>query len=140
MTISIDSNVIAALWNARDPFNSVALAALNDARRRGLLVIAAPVYAELLAGPLRTDADLDRFLTETGISVDWQFDQAIWKSAGRAFHAYATRRRKNSKEHPRRILADFLIGAQALRHGYSLLTLDHRLYEISFPRLPVIRL
>lgn len=140
MTISIDSNVIAALWNADDPFNEAASSALHSARRRASLVISAPVYAELLAGPHRTDTNLDGFLYETGITVDWQFAEVVWKTAGNAFRAYATRRRKSGKEHPRRLLADFLIGAQALCSSYSLLTLDHRLYEVSFPALAVLRL
>jgi predicted nucleic acid-binding protein len=140
MMISIDTNVIAALWSPSDSLNAVALAALRDARRRASLAISAPVYAELLAGPLRTGAALDQFLHETGIAVDWQLEEAVWRSAGKAFRAYAARRRKNSKEHPRRILADFLIGAQALSRGYALLTLDHRQYEVSFPQLSVIRL
>lgn len=39
---------------------------------------------------------------------------------------------------PRRILADFLIGAHALHSGYRLLTLDDRFYRTAFPRLSLL--
>ena len=38
----------------------------------------------------------------------------------------------------RRILADFLIGAHALHNGFSLLTLDDRLYRAAFRRLAIL--
>jgi predicted nucleic acid-binding protein len=40
---------------------------------------------------------------------------------------------------PRRILADFLIGAHACERGYRLLTLDDRLYRAAFPDLALVR-
>src|SRR5207302_3822625 len=58
--------------------------------------------------------------------------------AGRAFQQYVARRRKQLDSGPRRILADFLIGAHALHHGFRLLTLDDRLYRAAFPRLAVL--
>jgi predicted nucleic acid-binding protein len=39
---------------------------------------------------------------------------------------------------PRRLLADFIIGAHALEHGYPLQTLDDQLSRAAFPRLPVV--
>src|SRR5580704_16393027 len=119
MTTAIDSNVLVAFWDADNTLNSLAQSALTAAWKRGNLVMAAPVYAELLAFPQRTESFLDAFLGETGISVDWELDQAIWRAAGRAFQAYAARRRKLSNSAPRRVLADFLIGAHALRKGHA---------------------
>jgi predicted nucleic acid-binding protein len=103
-------------------------------------VVAAPVYAELLAFPGRSEAFLDSFLRETGITVDWEMDEAIWRTAGRVFQSYATRRRRHRGPGPRRILADFLIGAHALRGGHRLLTLDSGLYKATFPRLTIVTL
>jgi predicted nucleic acid-binding protein len=40
----------------------------------------------------------------------------------------------------RRILADFLIGAHALHHGYGLLTFDDRRYPAAFPRPRIMTL
>jgi predicted nucleic acid-binding protein len=138
MTTAIDSNILIAFWDTDDTLNSSAQSALNAAWNRGKLVIAAPVYAELLALPGRTEAFLDSFLSETGITVEWELDETIWRRAGRAFQTYAARRRKQRGAGPRRILADFLIGAHALRNGHRLLTLDSQLYKSAFPRLTLI--
>jgi predicted nucleic acid-binding protein len=64
-------------------------------------------------------------------------DEAIWRSAGRAFRGYAERRRKHRDPGGRRILADFLIGAHAAAHDYRLLTLDVHLYRAAFPTLKI---
>jgi predicted nucleic acid-binding protein len=138
MTTAIDTNILVAFWDADETLNSSAQSALNAAWNRGKLVIAAPVYAELLAFPGRTEAFLDSFLSETGITVDWQMDESVWRTAGHAFQTYAARRRKQSDRGPRRILADFLIGAHALRKAHRLLTLDPALYKSAFPRLPLV--
>lgn len=138
MSTAIDSNVFVAFWDSDDAVNSLARSALNAAWNRGSLVVAAPVYAELLAFPGRTEAFLDSFFSETHVAVDWEMDQMIWRTAGRVFQIYAARRRKQRDSGPRRILADFLIGAHALRRGHRLLTLDSGLYKAAFPRLPVI--
>ncbi len=139
MTTAIDTNVIVALWDKDDAVNSAAESALDAALRRGHLVIPAPVFAELLACPGRSEAFLDAFLKDTGISVDWNLDEAIWRTAGLAFQIYAVRRRKQRDYGPRRILADFLIGAYALEKRCRLLTLDDRLYRVSFPGLTIAR-
>lgn len=138
MTTAIDTNVIVALWNAQDSLNTLARTALDGALGRGGLVIAAPVFAELLAAPSRNEAFLDSFCRDTGIAVDWDLNQAVWRTAGRAFSQYVTRRRKQADASPRRILADFLIGAHAQQNGYRLLTLDDRLYRAAFPRLVIV--
>ena len=139
MTTAIDTNVIVALWDKDDAVNSAAQAALDAALRRGHLVVPAPVFAELLACPGRTEGFLDAFLKDTGISADWNLDETIWRRAGRAFQAYAARRRKQRDDGPRRILADFLIGACALERRYQLLTLDDRLYRVSFPGIAIAK-
>ena len=65
---------------------------------------------------------------------------AVWRAAGRAFQKYTARRREKPASGPRRILADFLIGAHASEHGYRLLTLDDHLYRAAFPALTLVRL
>ena len=138
MNTAIDSNILVALWNQDDALNTLARSALDDALARGSLVIAAPVFAELLAAPSRNEDFLDSFCRDTGISIDWDLDEATWRAAGRAFGIYATRGRKPRQPAQRRILADFLIGAHALRNGFRLLTLDARLYRAAFPRLALV--
>jgi predicted nucleic acid-binding protein len=138
MTTSIDSNVIVALWWEQDPLNRVAAKMLVQAQKQGRLVIPAPTYAELMGDPKRSETELDEFLAETGILVDWVLDEDIWREAGRAYRGYIHRRRSSTGTFPRRILTDFLIGAHALVRGYSLLTLDQRLYAAAFPTLTVM--
>jgi len=137
MTTTVDTNVIVALWN-RDPGISLsAQKALEKAFSRGSLFISAPVFAELVAGPGRSEAFVTSFLDATGIAVDWDLGEVVWRSAGRAFRAYAERRRRRREPGPRRILADFLVGAHAQVRGYRLLTLDERLYRAAFPGLTI---
>jgi predicted nucleic acid-binding protein len=138
MTTAIDTNILVALWNEDDTLNTLARSALDAALGRGSLVIAAPVFAELLAAPSRNEAFLDSFCRETGIAVDWDLHEAVWRAAGRAFRLYVSRRRKQRDSGPRRILANFLIGAHALQNGFRLLTLDDRLYRAAFPRLAIV--
>jgi predicted nucleic acid-binding protein len=138
MTTAIDTNVLVALWDEDDALNSAAEIALDAAFARGKLVISGAIFAELLAFPRRTEAFVDQFLEHTGIAVDWATDESIWRVAGRAFQSYANRRRRQKLGGPRRVLADFLIGAHALERGYVLLTLDDRLYRVSFPALRVL--
>jgi predicted nucleic acid-binding protein len=138
MTTAIDSNVIAALWNLGHASNANAVRMLAWARAQGKLVISGPTYSELMAGPLRDEATLDMFCNETGIAVDWILEEKIWRAAGAAYRGFAYRRKSSGSEPPRRILADFLIGAHALVRGYSLLTLDQKHYAAAFPTLPLI--
>lgn len=137
MTTAIDSNILVALWNEDDVLNTQARSALDAALGHGSLVIAAPVYAEVLAAPSRNEGFLDSFCRETGIRIDWELGEATWRLAGRAFQQYVARRRRAHDSGPRRILADFLIGAHALQNGFRLLTLDDRVYRAAFPRLAI---
>lgn len=139
MTTSIDSNAIAALWNNGDPLNEIAIRILGEARMQGMLVVSAPVYSEVMAGPLRDEASLDMFFADTGIEIDWVLEEEIWREAGRAYRGYTRRRKSSGGDAPRRILADFLIGAHALVRGYSLLTVDYRHFAAAFPTLTIIR-
>ena len=138
MTISIDSNVISALWNNDDPLNAVAGSILDNLIAQEKLVVSGPVFSELMAGPLKDEASLNVFFADTGIDVDWTMDEEIWRVAGRAYSGYSQRRIRSGGTPPRRILADFLIGAHALVRGYSLLTIDYRHYAAAFPTLPTI--
>jgi predicted nucleic acid-binding protein len=138
MTTVIDSNVIAALWNPDDALNAAAGTALDAALAKGRLLVPAPVYAELMASVGRTESFLDGFFQETGITVEWHMEERVWRAAGRAFQSYAGRRRRQREPGPRRILADFVIGAYAARYNYPLLTLDEGVYRAAFPELKIL--
>jgi predicted nucleic acid-binding protein len=138
MTTVVDTNVIVALWDRDDALNAVAQFALDEALGRGDLVVPAPVYAELMAFAGRTESFLDSFFRQTSIAVEWSLEERVWRTAGQAFQDYATRRRRQRDPGPRRILADFLIGAYAARNSYTLLTLDEGLYRAAFPALRIV--
>jgi predicted nucleic acid-binding protein len=135
MTTALDSNIMASVLDVSATLQDPAAHALEKAAQESLLVICAPVYAELLAFPSRTESLLNSFLAETEIAVDWELDEALWRAAGLAFREHAVRRRTSRAGHPRRILGDFIIGAHALVNGYTLLTLDEWHYRKAFPRL-----
>jgi predicted nucleic acid-binding protein len=137
LTTAIDTNVIVALWDSDPNFSSTAEAALEAAYRRGNLIVAAPVFAELIAAPGRSEAFVSSFLEENAIAIDWELNEAIWRSAAHAFQVYAHRRRQQRDSGARRLLVDFLIGAHAAVHGYRLLSLDERHYRAAFPKLKV---
>lgn len=138
MITALDTNVIVALWDADDSLHKPARMALENAEAHGGLVIAAVVYAELMAGPERTDKFVNQFCQDAHIEVEWALSAEIWRAAGVGFQGYATRRRRQDRSVARRILADFVIGAHAWVSGYRLLTLDDRLYRAAFPKLEVV--
>ena len=120
MTTAIDTNALVALWDVDPELNAAAQKALDSVQERGALAVSGAVYAELLALPGRTEKMLDEFFHATAIRVDWEVGEQIWRVAGRAFQSYVERRKRCKEELPRRILADFLIGAHAALHRYSL--------------------
>lgn len=138
MTTAIDTNVLVTLWDVEDTLHRPARHALEEAFEQGSLAIVGAVFAELLAAPGRTEEFLDQFCEETGIEVEWELSEEIWRAAGLAFQGYAARRKRQKGTEPRRILADFLIGAHAAVNGYRLLTLDAGLYRASFPKLVTV--
>ena len=134
MRIAIDSNVISALWSA-EPVASFASAQLNAVREENMLLICGPVYAELLAHPGVSPDLVEDFFVKTGIAVDFEITEKMWKEAGKRFSRYASRRRRSGGGHPRRLLVDFLVGSYALLSAGRLLTFDRDRYSTDFPEL-----
>lgn len=137
MTTALDTNVLSALWNDNDTLNRAATRALQETQRKGPIVICGVVYAELIGAPRRTEEFVDRFCEEAGIAIEWQLKESVWRAAGKAFQSYVARRKRQGGSEPRRLLADFLIGAHAFENRYRLLTADAGLYKASFPRLEI---
>lgn len=138
MTTSIDTNVLIALWDHHDTFHKQVQKTLDEISESSQMVITGVVYAELLASPGRDEDFIDYFLRRTGIRVDWHIGEEVLRMAGLGFRAYSARRKRGHADQPRRILADFIIGAHAESNGHTLLTLDQRLYKPSFPDLRVL--
>jgi predicted nucleic acid-binding protein len=111
---------------------------LGQSRALGGVVVCGPVYAELLAHPKATQTFVDGFLTATGVAVEFDLDEAIWREAARGFADYAHRRRGAGGAQPKRLLVDFLVGAHALARADRLLTLDANRYAQDFPALTIL--
>jgi predicted nucleic acid-binding protein len=137
MRTAIDTNVLSALWSKESVASDIARD-LGNAKTEGGLVVGAPVYAELLAYPKATESFVNGFLADTGIDVDFEFQQSLWLEAGRRFARYAQRRRKTAHDGPRRLLADFIIGSHAFTRADRLMTLDPKRYQRDFPELKLI--
>lgn len=139
MTSAVDTNVLIALLAGTEAEAEAAQRALGEAAAGGAVIICGAVYAELMAAPGLSEDELDAFLNETDIDVDWSQEEALWRAAGRAYRGYAERRRKQRGDTgPRRILADFVIGAHAAGSANRLLTLDPQLFRANFGELEVV--
>lgn len=137
MRIAVDTNVFSALLSGNERAVSTMQAALEGASAEGTLAVSPTVYAELVAG--RTSDVVDDFFSEKNIEVDWALGKEVWRTAGSRYGAYArTRRRRRCDPGPRRILADFLIGAHALHFARALLTSDTGIYRTHFPEFRVV--
>jgi predicted nucleic acid-binding protein len=134
MKTALDTNILSTIWSAQ-PMQNVVRAALNALRDDGTLVISPLVYAESLAHPNYSEDGINHFLSVTGIAVDMPLLDTVWTEAGRRYRQYAVRRRQFPTEPPRRILADFLVGAHARLHADQLITLDVKFYRTNFPEL-----
>ena len=137
MITAIDTNIFSSIWSW-EPSADKAAAQLGEARADGALVISPFVFAELFAYPGATSDYIRRFLEDTGIHIDVNLEERVWSETGLRFARYAARRRNSTGKGPRRLLADFLIGAHALVHSDRLLTLDPSLYRQDFPEVRLL--
>ncbi|QYJ15188.1 hypothetical protein Rxycam_01003 [Rubrobacter xylanophilus DSM 9941] len=137
MIVAVDTNVFVRLLSGDEETASIIREELEDVAARGRLTVSPPVYAELAAG--RSHEDVDEFFSAKSIEVDWHLEAEIWREAGTRFGKYARDRRRQRRDAgPRRILADFLIGAHALHLADALLTSDTGIFATYFPDLRVI--
>jgi predicted nucleic acid-binding protein len=131
---ALDTNILSAIWS-REPTSASVAARLGDAKREGGLVIAGIVYAELIASQHISEEFVAAYLLRRGIAADLLLVEGIWSEAGRRFKEYAQRRKRSGGGEPRRLLADFIVGAHALLQADRLMTLDPARYEQDFPEL-----
>lgn len=137
MRTAVDTNVFSALLSGDDEAVLTMQTALEDAAGRAQIAVSPAVYAELAAG--RSYGLVDEFFGQKGIEVDWLLGEEVWCMAGGRYGEYARdRRRQKGDRGPRRILADFLIGAHALHFTGALLTSDARIFASYFPELRLV--
>jgi len=137
MRTAIDTNVLSALWSG-EPLALLVSDELDQAASAGGLVVCAAVYAELLAHPRAKLDFVDHFLSTTGISIDFDLGEPVWREASLRFAKYATRRRASRGGRAKRLRADFIVGAHTLLRTDRLLTLDRSCYTRDFPELELI--
>jgi predicted nucleic acid-binding protein len=97
MRTAIDANVLCALWS-KEPLASDIARNLGNAKREAGVVVSARVYAELLAYPKATESSVNDFLADTGIAVDFEFQQSVCLEAGRRFARHAKRQRRSARQ------------------------------------------
>jgi predicted nucleic acid-binding protein len=134
MRTAVDTNILSALWS-KEPLAMSIAKQLGDAKHQGALLVSATVFAELLAYPNATESFIRDFFTQTGVTVDFHFSEAVWTESGRRFARYAKRRRQSTGKSPKRLLADFLVGSHALLQADRLMTLDQTRYKQDFSEL-----
>jgi len=133
---ALDTNILSALWSS-EPLASEIATRLGDAHARGGVVICAPVYVELLAHPAASQGFVDEFLVETGITVEFEIEESVWRLVGKGFATYAQRRRRSAGGSAKRLLVDFVIAAHAQLRADRLMTLDAARYRRDFPHLRI---
>jgi hypothetical protein len=134
---AIDTNVFSSIWSG-EPTSRELAARLGAARLEGALLISPAVFAELHAYPGATHIFVANFLKQTSVVVDFRLEEEVWIETGKRFARYAARRRESQGNGPRRLLADFLVGAHALVQADRLMTLDAKMYQQNFPEVRLI--
>jgi predicted nucleic acid-binding protein len=120
---AVETNIFSVLWAGVAESEGVG-ALLEDALRLGVVTICPVVYAGLLANPKMTEDNVNGFLRETGIVVQFSMAEGVWVEAGRRYRRYAERRRAWGGGEPKQLLADFIVGAHALMEADQLISLD----------------
>lgn len=137
MRTALDTNVLSSIWSG-EPSEQAIRIAIHEAAAVGGLVLCPAVYGELRAYPGVTQEFLDNFLAKTRIVVDSELDSAVWRLAAERFAQYAERRRQSKGGIPKRLLADFIVGAHASLRADRLMTLDRERYEREFSELRIL--
>jgi predicted nucleic acid-binding protein len=129
--IFVDSNVLIDVFDRDPTWAEWSMRQLDDAMGREPVTVTQIVVAEV--GP-RFEA-IEQFMAALhalSITVEPLSDEAAF-AAGQAF-----RRHRRYREGPKSVLADFLIGGQAMVSGATILTRDPAVYAAYFPDVPVI--
>ncbi len=138
MRTALDSNILSALWG-NEPSAAGIAKRLDFAKRHGAIVLSPIAYAELFGHPKMKEADIAFALDDLGVDIDFHLPEGLWSEAGRRFALYADRRRSSSGQSPKRLLADFVVGAHALLQADRLMTMDIARYERDFSELRLLR-
>lgn len=139
MRLAVDTNIFIALFSGDEEGTVRVQHALEEAAAERMLKVSPVVHAELLAVE-RFPEVTDEFFFSKGIEIDWEAGEEVWRTAGIRYGRYARDRRQRPQDPgPRRILADFLVGAHALHLGdRRLLTTDTSIFSSYFPEVEIV--
>ncbi len=132
---AVDTNVLIDVAEGDTADTETIVVLLSEAPAP--LVIAPIVYAELCAHAGWKTDEVDDFLHLTSVVVHWHLAPETWRVAGTTNGIHARRRRESGAPGPRRIAADFLIGAHATTVGRPV-TRDAAFFERNFPTLRIL--
>lgn len=156
MISALDTNILLDILIPNTNYAESSKSLIDDAFRKGSLVISEIVYAELCSQfPSKNDIDL--FVIETGIRLVPSNTDSL-HSASLAWKEYLSNKAKKGEKCPQcgaklqrscdkcntiiparmHILSDFLIGGHALKQADRLLTRDRGYYRTYFRDLKIV--
>lgn len=132
MTTLVDTNIVIALMDPRDPHHVNVLAKANELKALGPLIVSDMVYCESSV-TLSRQEDMDEAIARLGFDRVSPSDNALF-IAGKVFDKY----RKINKGPKLGVLPDFVIGATAEAMGLPLFTTNPKDFVGYFPTVTII--